>query len=40
VRILLDAGAPIPKQLWDADLPAEVLLARLGVDPGRGAAPV
>jgi ankyrin repeat protein len=40
LRILLDAGAPIPERLWDADLGAEVLFARLGVDPGRGAAPV
>jgi hypothetical protein len=31
VRILLDAGAAIPRRLWDAAPSADVLLARLGI---------
>jgi ankyrin repeat protein len=39
LRILLDAGAPVPKRLWDADVSAEDLIARLGVVWDRPADP-
>jgi hypothetical protein len=31
LQVLVDAGAPIPERLWDPDLDARDLMARMGV---------